>query len=113
MEASIRALSSELGIALSDVNNWRYKAEVVGVPGSDAGADADAGAIEKVAAASMGMGGGCVIDRPSYQELWMLRIRWVERRQCDGKSQLPAGCDLLNLELAPSQTKNSGEINRC
>ena len=34
---------------------------VVGVPGSDAGVDAGAGAIEKVAAASMGMGGVCVM----------------------------------------------------
>jgi len=48
-----------LGIALTDVNNWRYKVVVGGVPGCDAGAGA--GAIEKGAAASMGMGGGCVM----------------------------------------------------
>jgi len=34
---------------------------VVGVPGCDAGAGVDAGVIEKVAAASMGIGGGCVM----------------------------------------------------
>lgn len=55
--------------------------EVVGVFGSDVGAGAGAGAAEKVAAASMGIGiCGCVIDRPSHQELGVLRIRWVERR---------------------------------
>ncbi|MEZ2341501.1 hypothetical protein [Microcoleus sp.] len=36
-------------------------AAVVVVPGSDAGVDTSAGAIEKGAAASTGIGGGCVM----------------------------------------------------